>query len=119
MLPIGGRAMELTCSQCHGASEVAEETNANSCVGCHTIGGYSLMAAIDKLVEAGHPNVGAMTETVPGDCLMCHKETLGILAHQLHLVESSTFSEHFPSGCPTCHVLGEEGAMTVEDLPIK
>lgn len=110
---------ELACSQCHGASEAVEAANPNSCVGCHAIGGYPLKATLETLAEAGHPNIVPMTGTVPGDCFMCHEETLGLLMHRLHVVESPVFTDHFPSGCVRCHVLDEDGATTVEDLPIQ
>ncbi|MFC2079376.1 cytochrome c3 family protein [Candidatus Bipolaricaulota bacterium] len=112
--------MELACSQCHSASEEATlAANPSSCVGCHVIGGYPLKAALEALVGAGHPNVIPMTKTVPGSCFMCHEETLGLLMHRLHLVESPAFTEHFPSGCLRCHLLGEDGTVSVEDLPIE
>jgi hypothetical protein len=118
-LPADGGSTELTCSQCHGASQAVAAAYPSSCVGCHAIGGYPLKEALETLAEDGHPNVVPMTKTVPGDCLMCHEETLGPLMHRLHLVESPKFTEHFPAGCVRCHLLGEDGATTVEDLPIE
>ncbi|MFC2095130.1 cytochrome c3 family protein [Candidatus Bipolaricaulota bacterium] len=119
VIPPGSGVTELACSQCHEVMEALLEINPSSCVGCHAIGGYPLTSALEALAGAGHPNVIPMTQMVPGDCFMCHKETLGLLMHRLHLVERPAFTEHFPSGCLRCHLLSEDGTVFIEDLPIE
>lgn len=109
----------LTCSDCHEYPEDIAGISPNSCVGCHARGGYSVKAALEALIEAGHPDVISMIKTVPSDCLLCHQENLGPLMHQRHLFESPRFVIHFHDGCVRCHPLEENGESRIENHPLE
>jgi len=106
----------LSCSQCHEYSAELEELNPNSCRGCHERGGYPVRAALETLIEAGHPDVIPAMEVIPDDCRWCHRDLGGAL-HRRHLIESPKFLLHFQRGCVRCHLLGEDGEVTVVSQP--
>ena len=108
----------LTCSQCHEYPAELEEVTPNSCLGCHERGGYSVKAALEALIEAGHPDVISAMGTVPDDCRWCHRD-LGQVLHRRHLFESPIFVPHFQTGCTRCHLLGEDGEPTIESQPFE
>jgi len=111
----------LTCSDCHSYPEELEEINENSCVGCHSRGGYPIEEALGALIEEGHPDVLAMITIVPMDCFSCHQGSLalGPRLHRRHLFESEKFMLHFETGCVRCHLIGEDGKPTIESYPLK
>lgn len=118
-IPPHARGPELTCSNCHEYPEDMAEINPNSCVGCHERGGYPVRAALEALIETGHPSVTPMIKAVPTDCLLCHQENLGPLLHKRHLLESQKFVLHFQTGCVRCHLLEESGEVKFESYPLE
>jgi len=116
-IPPHARGPELACSRCHNYAEELEGVSPNSCRGCHERGGYPLKAALEALIAAGHPDVIPAMEVIPDDCRWCHGEGLGPPLHRRHLLTSRKFLLHFQRGCVRCHLLGEDGGVTVESQP--
>jgi len=104
----------------------ATDEHPNGCVDCHakTGGGdYRLNVELDAL--GGHPPITAIVKTVPGDCLMCHKDgsnagPLDLITHKFHY--QTPRDNHFISGyegsCLQCHSLNTSNwQMTVKSGP--
>jgi hypothetical protein len=101
-----------------------DDVKVSGCVDCHYKESderdYRLSTSLGELVEEGkHPDVSAMVNTIPDDCVMCHSEQmaegmgtepLGPMMHKIHLVGGA--ENHFIAGyqgqCTHCHGFNEE-----------
>jgi hypothetical protein len=91
----------------------------NGCVQCHT--GESGLDALLKSLN--HADVSAMMNTVPTDCLMCHKEdgaagALSLITHKQHFgnPSSNKFVADHGAACLACHGLNlQTGEITVKE----
>ncbi len=69
----------------------AEDKHPNGCVDCHVDAGggndYRINVELKKVTD--HPDVGAMMNTLPKDCYMCHKQggaanPINTITHKQH-----------------------------------
>ena len=105
------------------AGITVEDVNVSGCVDCHYKESdetdYRLSTSLGELVEEGkHPDVSAMVNTIPDDCVMCHSEQmaegmgtepLGPMMHKIHLVGGADnyFITGFEGQCTHCHGFDE------------
>ena len=101
-----------------------DDINTNGCVDCHRKvsedSDYRISTYIKELAEEGnHPDVTAMINTVPDDCLVCHGETtaegmgtdpLAPILHRMHLVGmgENDFITGSQGQCTHCHALNKD-----------
>lgn len=80
---------------------VAED---EGCVTCHA--GEMALNALLPARNANHPDIGAMVNTVPSDCAMCH--AAGTEMALMNLIHP----RHEGVDCQNCHVVDDAGAPT-------
>jgi hypothetical protein len=74
------------------------------CVTCHA--GPMAFNTLLPAKYANHPDIGAMVNTIPTDCAMCHaKGTDKALMAIIH-------PKHEGVSCDSCHVVDDAGAPT-------
>jgi len=105
----------------------AEDKYPNGCVSCHVDAGggndYRINVELKKVTD--HPDVGAMMNTLPKDCSMCHKEggaasPLNTITHKQHYANpgENHFVTEYDGACLACHALDlSTGAMTIKNGP--
>ncbi len=102
----------------------ADDAHVNGCVDCHRKASedsdYRISTYIKELAGEGkHPDVTAMVNTIPDDCLVCHGETtaegmgtdpLARILHRIHLVgaEENHFVTGYQGQCTHCHALDKD-----------
>ena len=108
-----------------------DDVNVNGCVDCHQKESdetdYRLSTSLKGLVEEEkHPDVAAMVNIIPNDCVMCHSEQmaegmgtepLGPMMHKTHLVGGAEnyFIVGFQGQCTHCHGFKEDtGEFTIK-----
>jgi len=93
-------ALVLALASLSGAAVAGDE----GCVTCHA-GPMALNALLPQKYP-NHPDVGAMVNTVPTDCAMCHaKGSDKALMAIIH-------PKHEGVDCGNCHVVDDAGAPT-------
>lgn len=129
LLLVGGIALvtfsqegELAMPEIPGIT--VDDVKADGCVDCHYKESdekdYRLSTSLKELSEQGkHPDVSAMVNTIPDDCVMCHSEqmaegmgteALGPMMHKIHLVGGADnyFITGYEGQCTHCHALDME-----------
>lgn len=116
----------LFIDRAYADSPLDEDKSPNGCVDCHVDGGGS-DTRINVLLKdiSGHPDVGAMMNTLPKDCFMCHKEggaasPINIITHKQHYTNpgENLFVTEYDGSCLACHALDlSSGEMTVKNGP--
>ena len=101
----------------------ADDPHINGCVDCQRTtedSDHRISSYIKRLAEEErHPDVTAMVNTVPDDCLVCHAETtaegmgtepLASLLHKVHLLgaEENHFITGYQGQCTHCHALDQD-----------
>lgn len=82
---------------------VTTSAEEGGCVTCHA-GPLALNTLLPAKVAA-HPDIGAMVNTIPTDCAMCHaKETEMALMGLIH-------PRHEGVACDNCHVVDADTGM--------
>jgi hypothetical protein len=105
----------------------SEDKHPKGCVDCHVDagGGKANRLNVELKKVKDHPDVGAMMNTLPQDCFMCHKEggaasAINMITHKQHYANptKNSFVSEYGGSCLTCHKVDlDTGEVTIKNGP--
>jgi len=108
------------------ASTVAVEAGyPNGCVDCHKKLSDEEDYRLNVLLanEEGHPDISEIVDSIPEDCITCHKDgtdnSIGNVVHRKHYEnpEENVFISEYQGSCVNCHSIDvEQGNVGVKSL---